>query len=175
MSKKLIVRILAWTVTVVVALWGLVVLPLQCMNAVKPFVGTRAFWVVHPWIGPAVLALYFGFRWNPGHAGGTSRKAALVMTLWLASLFGAFFSFDLRDSFLRKQIIWSGACTPIAFSDSQNGFELNLQCGPHTAHAAGIKIANAFLSGKPQIECAVNFFKIASCTTITKSAADIHR
>lgn len=169
MKPKLLV---GYTLTVLVALWGLVYFPLQCINAVKPYTANPLSALNFDPLIPVVFVPFLMFlAWVVCKLDGRqttnevfSIKRASLFAVWLVALGWPWATATARDKFLRDQRTWSGACAITnVFAGGQNQMIVRLKCdNGTTTRTLDAVLVNKLLSGK-NVACTLNATGTADC------------
>jgi len=165
--------VVGYTLTVLVALWGLVYCPLQSIKAVQPYTANPLSVLNYDPLMPLVLVpfgmfiLWIAVKIDRGFKEQTqalSPKRVFLFSLWLVSLVWPLASVSAKDRFLRNQRTWSGSCTVSdVFVAERNQLVVNLKCknGTITQTLDGV-LVNKLMQGK-NVTCTTNATGSADC------------
>jgi hypothetical protein len=168
MSKK---RLVGYALTVLVALWGIVWYPLQCVNAVKPYTASPLAALHYGPLLPLIFVpIVLFLSWLMGRAilpdkdiGYFSLKDRFIQAVWIVAVLWPAADFDSKNQFLRNQQTWNGACTITGvFASSANRMVVKLRCDNGEATEADAAITNLLLRNK-SVTCTLNAAGTADC------------
>ena len=165
-----------YVLTILVALWGLVYVPLRSIQAVKPYTA-HPFAVLDYYpltpilvIPIAASALWLGgkmkSRSEEGMINVFSWKPAFLFVLWVVAPFWALVNTDAKERFLHDQRTWAGSCTiSDVYASEMDGHPLvvRLKCTNGTmTHTLDNMLVNQLMRGK-SLTCTTNAMGSADC------------